>query len=210
MMHRKNKTGIPEEKIGLIAEKGIDAARLGRKEKKILLTSGMEEVYAAMEMQNTSVPALDNIEIDRLMGMFFPEKRPAEARMSSLWIKIRDYSAELAGTLDGWSAGSPAFACRGAEAKTVTLHREFGKLTMHLEVIGRPDRLADIHLLLTDESRRDKSTFEVELFRGDRCVEAIDGTKGETTVLSRVETGDYMLKVSDSKGEITSLNLRMD
>ena len=40
--------------------------------------------------------------------------------------------------------GSPAFAYRTSECKTVSLHREIGRFTVHVEVIGRKERLADI------------------------------------------------------------------
>ena len=54
------------------------------------------------------------------------------------------------------------------------------------------------------------TAFEVELFKGKRCLETIKTETGNTATLSSIEVGNYKLRLSDTKGEITSLAIRME
>ena len=109
-----------------------------------------------------------------------------------------------------WKAGSPAFTYRGSAENCVSFYKEVGKLTVHLEILQREDRLADINVRLTDETRRDRSSFEVELFKDQRCIETVNTTKDSIALFSAIAIDNYKLKISDRKGEITSFSIRME
>jgi hypothetical protein len=205
------KKSITDETIAIIAEKGLRAARLNSVQTKELFNSRLPEVYALWDMAKEPVKPLEKNVVDRLMDRFFPEVAVVGAEIPSLVVRLRDVAAELIGTVSGWNIGSPVFVCRaGAESQRVMLHREIGRVTVHIEVVSRAARLADIRLCLTDESNRDATSFEVELLQNGRCIEASSGRINKTVLFRRVETGEYLLRLSDEKGEITSLRIGME
>jgi hypothetical protein len=212
MMIKKDKYKLTPEMIGKLAERGIKALRLSRKQKQELLTSGLEEIYALHDLQKQNIPLLEDAEVDVLMERYFkPTLKHAETRRDAIWVKLLEKTVKIFDFGPGWAQGSPAFALRGeAQRPSVTMHKEIGRLTLHLELINRADRLADIRLCLTDDSKRDKTSFEAELLKSERCVESITAKAGEYFVLSRIELGEYTIRVRDTHGEIASFQIRMD
>jgi hypothetical protein len=211
MNTKHKKADISDETICIIAEKGLHAARLNKAQTKELFDSRLPEVYALWDMAKEPIKPLEKREIDHLMDRFFPEVAPAAPETPSLSIRLHEAAVELIGqVLGGWNVGSPVFVCRSAEQKSVVLHREIGRVTIHVEVISRAERLADIRLCLTDESKRDTISFEVELLKESKCIEAASGKSNETVQFQRVEIGEYLLRFLDSKGEITSLRIGME
>jgi hypothetical protein len=211
-MTKKAKSELTPEMIGKLAEKGIKSLMLSRKQKQELLTSGLEEIYALHDLQKQNIQPLEDVEVDALMEQFFkPTLKHIETPKDIIWVKLFEKTAKLLDCSPGWLQGSPAFALRGeAQRPSVTIHKEIGRLTLHLELINRADRLADIRLCLTDDSKRDKTSFEAELIKSERCIESITATPGEYFMLSRIELGEYTLRVRDTHGEIVSFQIRMD
>ena len=81
---------------------------------------------------------------------------------------------------------------------------------MHLEVIRRDQRLADLRISLTDDTGRERTSFEVELHKSGACVESVNVKSNTIVSLSAIEHGDYALRLSDSKGELTLLHIRIE
>ena len=206
--HKKN--DISDETICIIAEKGMRATRLNKAQTKELFDSRLPDVYALWDLAKEPVKPLEKSEVDCLMDRFYPEVAAVGVGVPSLVVRLHDAAAELIGTVLEWNMGSPVFSCRSEEPKSVLLHREIGRVTVHVEIISRTARLADIRLCMTDESKRDTTSFEVELLKGGKCIEAANGTLNETILFRRVESGEYLLRFSDSKGEITSLRIGME
>ena len=208
----KDKYELTPEMIGILAEKGIRGLRLSRKQKKELLHTGLEEIYELHDLQKKKIPPLEDAEVDLLMERFFkPALTKYENKEPDILVKLLEKAVKIIESGPGWMQGSPAFAVRGnAVRPSVTMHKEIGRLTLHLELISRADRLADIRLCLTDISKRDKTAFEAELLKSDRSIESITAKTGEYFVLSRVEPGEYRLRVRDKHGEIASFQMRMD
>ena len=212
MMTNKNKTELPPETIALLAEKGMRAARLSKKQKQTFLQTGFSEFYAVQKAHKTAEPPLSEPEVDRLMDRFFkPASGRAPTALSLVWIKMLDKAVKIIECDGCWTPGSPVFAVRGEVAQpAVAMHKEIGRLTLHLELISRANRLADIKLCLSDSASRDKTSFEAQLLKNGRCVESLSARTGECFVLSRIESGEYQLRVNDNHGEVASFLIRMD
>jgi hypothetical protein len=202
--HKKQrKSVIPPEKMAILAEKGLKAAKLTKEEKEFLLRGGLNELYDIWDFTKKTVPALDAKTVDAIMNRFFSE-RP------KLRIRIRKKIMEMVEPPAGLFLGSPAFAHRESGTKGLSFRRKVDKRTVHLELVRRDERHADIHVRLTDDSGKDLSSFDIALFKGERCIEILSTTKSHTLSLSAVEMGDYSLRVSDTKGEITSISIKME
>ena len=200
---KDKKEGISPEKLAILAERGLKAAKLTKEEKQYLLRAGLGEFYDVCVFTEQNIPPLASEAVEGIVEKFL-SKQP------KLWIRIGRKIIEIVGLPKDWNMGSPAFAHRGEEAKDITFHKKAGKLTLHLKIMQRDERLADIHVLLTDDSGKDLSSFEVELLKGERCIETVSTSKNNAASLSAIELGDYLIRISDSKGEITSLPLRME
>lgn len=211
MPEKKNKQEISANTIAIWAEKGIKVDELNEEEKDYLAHGGLDEVYTIRDNIRQPMPALEHEAIDKLMKNIFPEpEAEQEASLNQLWVIFREKTLEIFEEFSGWNFGSPAFAYRGDEKKQISYYKEIGKITVHLEILKKEDRLADLSICLTDDSSREKSSFELELFRGKRCLETIKTETGNIATLSSIEVGDYQLRLSDTKGEITSLAIRME
>jgi len=194
--------GILPEKMAILAEKGLKAAKLTKEEKQYLLSGGLKELYDIWDFKKQSPPPLESEAVDEIMNKFF-QKQP------KLWIRFSEKIIEIVKQPIGLYIGSPAFAHRGTGTESISFYKKAGKLTAHLEIVRRDERLADIHIRLTDDSGIELTSFEVALFEGERCVETVSTIKSNTITLSAIKIGDYMLKVSDSKGELTSIFIRI-
>lgn len=209
MSGQRESKPIPPEKMARIAEKGLKAVRLGAAEKEYLAGEGLEEYYALRDSLKEPAPSLSSGEVDDVMLRFFPADESPER--SALVCRIREKALELVENCAGWQQGSPAFATRGpSEEGRVRLCKEAGKLTVHLEIVRRGERLVDVNVRLTDTSGRDTSSFEVELLKDTRSLETVGSAGGATASLSRIAVGDYRMRISDRKGEITSLSIRLE
>jgi hypothetical protein len=149
--------------------------------------------------------------VDAIIQEHFSIAKDSEKTgIAELWIKLRDDALELAKGLSGWNVTSPAFAYRGESGKDISFYKEIGKVNLYLEILHNDSRCADLHIRLTDTSKRDTSFFEIQLLKGERCIEAIHTYSDKTVLLSAIEIGNYKLRFSDAKGEIISLALRME
>jgi len=200
---KRRESIIPPEKMAILAEKGLKAAKLAKEEKEYLLRGGLKELYDLWDFTKQSVPPIEAETLDALMSKFSSE-RP------KLWIRIREKIMEMVEPPAGLIMGSPAFAHRESGARSISFRKKVEKRTVHLEIVRRDERHADIHIRLTDDSGNDLFPFEIALFKGERCIETLSTTKGHTLSLSAIEIGDYSLRVSDSKVEITSISIKME
>jgi hypothetical protein len=198
---KDKRRGISPEKMAILAEKGIKAAKLTKEEKQYLL-NGLKEIYDIWDFKKQSLPPLESEAVDEIMNKFF-QKQP------KLWIRFSEKIIEIVKQPTGLYIESSAFAHRGIGTESISFYKKAGKLTVHLEIVRRDERLADIHIRLTDDSGIELTSFEVALFKGERCVETVSTIKSNTISLSAIKIGDYMLKVSDSKGELTSIFIRI-
>lgn len=206
MMRKRKKQResiIPPEKMAILAEKGLKAAKLTKEEKEYLLRGGLKELYDLWDFKKKAISPFEAETLDAVMNKFFSE-RP------KLWIRIREKIMEMVEPPAGLLVGSPAFAHRESGAGSISFRKKVEKRTVHLEVVRRDERHADIHIRLTDDSGKDLFPFEIALFKGERCIETLSTTKDHTLSLSAIETGDYSLRVSDSNGEITSISIKME
>lgn len=197
---KPKQTEISPEKMAILAEQGLKAARLTKEEKEYLLHGGLKELYDIWEFAEESIPSLETETIDEIMNKFFPPLR----------IRILEKVIEIIKLPSGLHMGSTAFAVRGKDAQSISFHKMVGRRTVHVQITGRDERLADIHVRLTDDSGKGLSAFQVELFKGKKCIETVSTTKSTIVSLSALEIGDYKLRLSDSKGEITSIALRIE
>lgn len=194
---------ISPEKVAILAERGMKAAKLTKEEKHYLLNGGLKEIYDIWDFEEQNIPPLETETVEAIMKRFF-SKQP------NLWIRISRKIIEMVEPPKDWSVGSPAFAHRGKKDKSISFHKKAGKLTVHLEIVQRDERLADMHVRLTNNSGKDLSSFEVELLKGERCVETVSTSKNNTVSFSSIEIGDYIILISDSKGEISSISLKIE
>ncbi|MGA1840207.1 MAG: hypothetical protein ACMUIU_06230 [bacterium] len=202
--HKKQKKPvIPPEKMAILAEKGLKAAKLTKKEKEYLLRAGLKEIYDLWDFTKQAIPPLEAESVDAIMNRFFSE-RP------KLWIRIREKIIEMVEGPSGLIVGSPAFAHRESGTKSISFQKKAERWIVHLEIVRGDKRHVDIHIRLTDNSGKDISPFEIALFKGERCIETLSTTKGHTLSLFAIEIGYYSLRVSDSKGEITSIFIKME
>ncbi|MGA1867213.1 MAG: hypothetical protein ACMUJM_01575 [bacterium] len=211
---KKNKiVGIPPEKMAILAEKGLKAAKLTDEEKHYLLHGGLKELYDIWEFQRQTIPPLEPETIDAIIERHFPslyeDQYSKEPERAPLLIILRNLRERIK-VPPSWQLGSPVFAHRGEEKiNECSLLKKVGKLTVHLQIVGRDERSADINARLTGDAGKDQSFFEVELLKGERCVESVRTTLGNTISLSAVAIGNYILRISDSGHVITSIAIKM-
>jgi hypothetical protein len=208
--------GLPAEKMAILAEQGLEAAKLTREEKQYLLRGGLTELYDVWEFTEQNIPPLESEAVEGILEGF----SSLISIKPKLWIRFIQGIIEIVELAQGWNQASLAFAHRGEETKDISFYKEAGKLTVHLQIVPRDGMLADIHLRLTDSSVRprdssgkDSSSFEVELLKGEkgeRCIETASTSRGNAASFSSIEIGDYIIRISDSKGEIISIPLRME
>ncbi len=202
---------LPPEQMGVLAEQGLAKAKLTKTEKEILLSRGLAELYQIIEFLNQTVPALETGMLDTILKKNSPSLPHVEGTKPVLfWLKFYAKKISLFQDLAGWNQGSPVFAFRSAWKNCIRFHKEIGKITVHLEIIKKDDRVTDLNVCLIDETSREKAAFEIELFTGNRCIESITATSRTPVSFSAIQVGNYFLRLSDSKGEITSLLLRID
>jgi hypothetical protein len=213
MMLKKSKkeTEIPAEKAARIAEKGLKSVRLSKSEKSALARSGLKEIYSIQEGLNGPIPKLDERLMDKIMEKHFPRTQiiSTESPMDIILRLTENTIAVIRNAID-WNPLSPAFAVRGAESGGISFYKEAGKLTIHLEVIKTDNRRVSLNVRVTDETKRDRTSFEATLFKGDRCIESMSVTESPVISFSNITLDNYLLKVSDKKGEITSVVIRME
>ena len=207
-----NEPLLSEEQIAIIAEKGIENARLSRREKEYLVAN-MGEAYDALEFIRAPEPApLPSSDIDALMSRFFAEKisqEPVRRSGLDIWVAFKENFIETIESGIGWLGASPAFATRAVDTKAVSFHKNVGKFSVHLEIMRRDERLADINVKVTDTRDHRPCPFDAELYRDNRCVEMVTAMDSAQACFSSVDVSDYVLKVSDRNNEITSISLRM-
>ena len=200
--HKKNKKQeISPERMAVLAEQGLKAAKLTKEEKQYLLNGGLRELYDIYDFSKQTIPPLESEVVNAIMNRVFGEK---------LWIRITKKIIEKISLPEGWYTGSPAFAHRGMKAKNISFHKKVEKLIVHLEIVQNDGRLAEIHVRLTDNEGNYLSSIEAELFKGGRCIETISTLKNNTITFSSLEMDDYILRISDSKDEITSIAIKIE
>jgi hypothetical protein len=204
---KDNDKSLTAERIAEIADKGIRGARLTSEEKAALLNDGMGEVCSVSRAMREKVAPLSTGDIDSVIGRFFPQ---SEQNTDTLAFRIGNAALELLSSLEGWIPNSPAFAVRAEKTDSVSFYKELGKISVHIELIKRSDRNADLNFKIKDEAEREETCYSVELLSGSRCIEAVSAPKTETVSIKSLKSGDYELKICDSKGTITALTLRVE
>ncbi|MGA1867211.1 MAG: hypothetical protein ACMUJM_01565 [bacterium] len=63
--------GIPPEKMGILSEKGLAAAKLTEEEKHYLLYGGLEELYDIWQFKKSTIPPLEAKAVDTIMNKFY-------------------------------------------------------------------------------------------------------------------------------------------
>ena len=211
MLFNKKENKLTPEIVGLIAENGICSLKRKAAITRALLDGGLDEVNAVKKMKTAIIAGPGLQEVESLVARYFPFIDKAKECQPSLWLKLKTLGSETVDIFDGWLAGSPAFAYRSSENhQSVSFHKELGRKSVHLEVIRRDERLADLRVSLIDNSSRDQTTFEVELIKDGNCLESVSMKTASVASISSIETGDYELRLSDNKGELTSLRIRME
>lgn len=200
---KNKKTVIPPEKMAVLSERGLKAARLTKEEKRYLLDGGLKELYDIWEFKKQTISSLESEAIDMIINKFF-------CKQPRLWVRITRKIIEMVKPPVGLDLGSPVFVHRGKGDKRISFHKKAGNLIVHLEIVQTDKMLADINVCLTDDSGNSISPFEVELFKGERCIETVYATKSTIVSLFAIEAGDYFLQLSDSNGEITLLIITIE
>jgi hypothetical protein len=203
---------IPAEKMALLAEKGLHAAHLSRAEMLSLAHGGLNEFYAIKKGIKSQHPPLDEQITEKVMATYFPTTASDTLRPSLMDISVRltRHTIKVVTQTFDWKPDSPVFARRGHESGSVSFYKDTGKLTMHLELTKSCERCACINVRLTDKSKRERSSFEATLFQEDRCIELVHVNTNPTASFSTISPGDYLLRVSDKKGVIASVNIRLE
>jgi len=205
MIKRKKykKQEISPERMAILAEQGLKAVKLTKEEKQYLLNGGLKELYDIYDFAEKTIPPLESEAVNAIMNRFFCEH-------PKLWIRITKKIIDKVSLPEDWYMGSPAFAHRGMKAKNISFHKKVEKLIVHLEIVQNDGRLAEIHVRLTDNEGNYLSSIEAELFKGGRCIETISTLKNNTITFSSLEMDDYILRISDSKDEITSIAIKIE
>ncbi len=212
MSQRKKKlTVISAEKMAILAEKGLHKARLTKAEKVALAEGALDELYVIKESIKTPTSPLDRQIIDNIMATFFPPigKSTNNAFMMDISVKMNQTPMKVVKNAIDWMSGSPAFAQRGEDPDKISVYKEAGKFTVHIEICKSCDRRSSISVILTDKAKR-KTSFEATLFQNGMCVESIHVTKNSFASFSGILPGAYSLRVSTKKGEILSVNIGLE
>lgn len=207
---KDEKPVISTEKMAILAEKGLKAAKLTKEEKQYLLRGGLKELYNIRDFTEQTIPPLESEAVEAIMNRFFPEQPIEQPIQPILWIRMSQKIIEIVMLPDDWDTGSPAFAHRGKEGKSISFHKNVGKITVHLKILRGDERLADIHARLTDNGGKSLSSFEAEIFKGGKCIETVSNVKHNMITFFSLEMGDYVLRISDLKGEITSIAIKLE
>jgi len=199
---------LSPEQIVCIAEKGLRGANLSKAEKQYLNTQQLEEVYAIWDFEKETIPEFDPNAISDLLKKY--TERSQKHSIADICIKLGKKCIELIQLGAEWQTVSPAFAVRDNAQDNISFHKSIGKLTIHLEIVHRDQNLADIHVKLTNSSKKNSFLFDVELIKDNRCVETINTAQNDIVSFLSVAIDNYILRVSDAKKEIASLSLRME
>jgi len=88
--------------------------------------------------------------------------------------KSSDFFSFFDNGLAQWTQGSAYFAHRGGDDDTsIAFHKKIGNLAVHIELVRKPSRLIDIHVVIANDAAREPVMFEVALFKGSRCIETV-------------------------------------
>lgn len=211
--HEKNKIQeIPPEKMAILAERGLKAAKLTKEEKHYLLNGGLEELYDIWEFKKQTISPLTPETVATIMEKMHKKKLQP---VSDIWVRIQEklpelINLELVKLAECWRIGAPAFECRGKGDGSKSFSTKVGELTVQLDIVARDEKHADIHVCLTETTGKRMSSCKVELYREDKCIEIVSTSKGDPILLSAIESGNYQLRVSDSRGDITSFSITME
>lgn len=212
VQRKKTITEIAAEKMALLAEQGLKKARLTRDEKRILADNGLDELYEIRECLRTpTLPAAPEL-IEKMMGSLFPKAEVGVSGTSLVDISVRltTTAMEVIRHVFDWQLDSPAFAQRGDESDVVSFFREAGKYTVHFQIVKGDQKRASINVRLTDKLHRGLSSFEASLFQNGQCIESVHVTRNPVASFPSVIPGDYLVKVSNKKGEIVSVAVRIE
>lgn len=212
MSQRKKKlTAISAEKMAILAEKGLHKARLSNAEKIALAEGALDEFYNIKESIKTPASPIDRKTIDNIMATFFPPigKSADNAVMMDISVEMNQTPMRVLKNSIGWLPASPVFAQRGEDPDKISFYREVGKFTAHLEISKGCDRQSCVSVTLTEKSKR-KTSFEATLFQNGICVESVHVTKNSFASFSGILPGAYSLSISTKKGEILSVNIRLE
>jgi hypothetical protein len=213
-MTKKNRgtTEISAEKLALLAEKGLKAARLSGAEKVFLAENGLEELYAVKKGLAAPTPPLDRQLVERAMARYFSESVHNVRSESSFSIILRliDESIQAVENTTDWRFNSPAFALRGSEDRGISFFKNAGKSTVHVELTRSAGHRTNICIRLTDASRRGRAVFDAALFHQGICIESVHVVKNPVASFSGIDPGTYVLKISEKDREIAVMNMRIE
>ena len=192
--------------MAALAEKGLKSVYLSKTEKESLLNN-MDDIYGIFDFLDQDIPALKSEVISKIMNTIVPKHK--NNSHCGILLSIKENIIEILSNLAQWQPNSSVFATRASEPNTISMHKKYGKLTIHMEIVRRDESLVDINVKLADNSKRNHCPFEVELVKSGRCIETINTTQENIVSFFAVEVDDYILKVLNTKKEIASISLRM-
>jgi hypothetical protein len=213
MLQRKKKISIIDaEKTGILAEKGLNSAHLSRSEMITLANGGMSEVCNIRKGINSSSTQLEKQVIDKIMNTYFPEGDTDKSisETSGIVVRLTKSTVKTVIGIVDWQCNSPVFAVRGVESNSISFFKEYGKLTVHIEITKGSEKRSSIHIRLTDRAKRDRLPFDATLFQADQCIESIHVVKNPVASFSNIIPGAYILNISSKKGEIASIPIRLE
>jgi len=206
MFGKKTLKEIPPEKAGILIEKGLKAAKLSGEE-KTWLAENINEVYAGQNFLASPPEPTPAELVKKVLNRFYP--RQDDKKESGFWVRIKEKALELVESIPEWKVGSPAFAYRDT-GQRISFYKAAGKCTVHLEIVKKENRVADINVRVIDEIGRIPTVFEAALYQQDRCVETINSLNNGFISLAGLGTGDYTLKLSDEKGAFSTISIKLD
>lgn len=209
--HREKVTVISAEKMALLAEKGLKAARLTDNEMIALASGGLKELYAIKKSLTTSTSPIGQQSIDHAVDLYYSatEKKTPAQSLADIIVRLTNNALNIVAETAGWQLNSPAFARRGSDVNAVSVYKQAGKRTVHLEISKSPDNRASINVRLTTTSKKECTSFEAALFRNEVCIESVHVAKNPVAAFTGIASGDYVVKVFGKKGEISSVSIRL-
>lgn len=208
---KKKEVILSAEKMALLAENGLNKARLSRAEKIALAEDGLDELYTIKESLKTPVSPIDPQLVEKIMNAYFPSKVN-----STLMPTVKEISVQLSrSTINvvknfiDWQIDSPLFAKRGDEPENISFFKSLGNFTIHFEITKDSEQRSCITVILTDSLNK-KHSFEAALFQNEQCIESIHVNKKSAASFSGVLLGDYSLRVFHNEAQIVAVNIRLE
>ena len=211
---KKNKI-ISPEKIVVMAEKGYNITDLSKNEKEYLIKGGFEEIDEIKSFEHKKSSNESSDKIEKLLDQFFP-KLPPRPIIYEIHVKFHKTMIGLISICTKSSPQSPAFEHRAPESDigqpsdSVSFSKNIKNHVVHVEIVSKGEKTADINVRLTDKSGNYVSAFEVELLKNEMCVLSASTENSNEICLYSVECGKYILSLLDSKNHLISIPIHLE